>query len=126
MEQWHPHCVGYVEIGPDQKNELDVIGGRFMEERVTTNTEILRRPRSSEQGFSLLQLIVVLVVATIISTGAAMTIQAGRRSLRLANSAHQFAGYMERARTDSVRRRAQAGNESSVQVLNTTTYRVTM
>ena len=85
-----------------------------------------RRPARREDGFSLLQLVLVLAVAVTITAFAVMSIQGARRSLRLANSGRQFAAYLEKARADSVRRRAQPGNESSVQILNTTTYRVTM
>ena len=85
-----------------------------------------RRPARREDGFSLLQLVLVLAVALILTGFTVISIQGARRSLRLANSGRQFAAYLEKARADSVRRRAQPGNESSVQVLNTTTYRVTM
>ena len=85
-----------------------------------------RRPARGEHGFSLLQLIVVLAVTVTVSTVAVMSIQGARRSLRLANSGRQLADYLEKARGDSVRRRAQPGNQSSVQQLDNNTYRVTM
>jgi Tfp pilus assembly protein FimT len=86
----------------------------------------MERPPAREDGFSLLQLIVVLAVTVTVSTVAVMSIQGARRSLRLANSGRQLADYLEKARGDSVRRRAQPGNESSVQQLDNNTYRVTM
>jgi Tfp pilus assembly protein FimT len=85
-----------------------------------------RRPAQGEHGFSLLQLIVVLAVTVTVSTVAVMSIQGARRSLRLANSGRLLADYLEKARGDSVRRRAQSGNESSVRQLDNNTYRVTM
>jgi Tfp pilus assembly protein FimT len=97
-----------------------------MKARAPRNRESSHAGRSRNNGFTLLQVIVVLAVGMILSAAAVMSIRAGRPGLQLANSAHQFAGYMERARADSVRRRATSGNESGIQILNTTTYRVTM
>src|SRR5687767_14787372 len=85
-----------------------------------------RRQARRENGFSLVQLVLVLAVAVMVSAFAVISIQGARRSLRLANSGRQFASYLEKARADSVRRHAQPGNEASVQLLNETTYRVTM
>jgi Tfp pilus assembly protein FimT len=90
--------------------------------RVTCN----RTTRSNQAGFTLMQLVVVLAVATIVTGATVMSLRAGRPSFELSNSARQLAGYLERARADSVRRRPTGGLESSVQILDATTYRVTM
>jgi hypothetical protein len=66
------------------------------------------------------------MVAVILSAAGVITIQGARRSLRLSNNARQFAAYLEKTRADSVRRRAQTGNESRVQIVNNKTYRVTL
>jgi len=96
-----------------------------MKVRVTRSKRKARRtPR--HDGFTLLQAIIVLAVAMVISGATVMSIRAGRPGINLSNSAHQLAGYLERARADSVRRRAPAGSESKVEIVNTTTYRVTM
>ena len=97
-----------------------------MKARLTWQNRMDRQPARGEKGFSLLQLIIVLAVAAIVTGFTVVSIQGARRQLRLANSGRQFASYLEKARGDSVRRRAQPGNESSVQALNTKTYRVTM
>jgi hypothetical protein len=65
-------------------------------------------------------------VAVVLSSAGVITIRGARRSLRLSNNARQFAAYLEKTRADSVRRRAQPGNESSVQIVNNKTYRVTL
>jgi hypothetical protein len=97
-----------------------------MEPRVTRSKQ--RVGRSRQDGFTLLQTVIVLTVAMIISAATVMSIRAGRPAIYLSNSAHQLAVHLERARADSVRRRAAPGAESTVQTFgaNTTTYRVTM
>src|SRR4030095_1922105 len=86
------------------------------------------RPNAQQRhgGVTLLQAMIVLTVAMIVSGATVLSIRAGRPGVQLANSAHQLAGYLERARADSVRRRPSAGNESGIEVLDTRTYRVTM
>jgi Tfp pilus assembly protein FimT len=96
-----------------------------MEARVTRNKRKARR-NPQHDGFTMLQAVIVLAVAMIISAATVVSIRASRPAIQLANSAHQLASYLERARADSVRRRAQSGSESSVQIINSTTYRVTM
>lgn len=97
----------------------------YMEARVTRNKRKARQ-KPKHDGFTMLQAVIVLAVAMIISAATVVSIRAGRPAIQLANSAHQLASYLERARADSVRRRAANGSESSVQILNSTTYRVTM
>ena len=94
-----------------------------MKLRATRNGRNGRRPHD---GFTLLQAIIVMTVAMIVSGATIMSIRAGRPGIQLSNSAHQLGGYLERARADSVRRRAAVGSESSVQILDNRTYRVTM
>jgi type II secretory pathway pseudopilin PulG len=81
-----------------------------------------RSLRSNQLGFSLIQLLITLAVAAIVSTFAAMGITRARASMRLSNSTRQFAAYVERARADAVRRHGQA----SVQLLTTSSYSATM
>lgn len=57
-----------------------------------------------EAGFSLLQLLLVLAVAGILSAFAIIRIQSGREALNLQNSVRQLAGHIEKARLDAVRR----------------------
>ncbi len=97
-----------------------------MKARASRKRKSSPRARSRNNGFTILQVVIVLAIGMIISAAAVMSIRAGRPGIQLANSAHQFAGYMERVRADSVRRRATPGNESGIQQINNTTYRVTM
>lgn len=85
-----------------------------------------RNGRRTTDGFTLLQAIIVMAVAMIVSGATILSIRAGRPGIQLANSAHQLAGWLERARADSVRRRPAPGDESRVEILDTRNYRVTM
>src|SRR5262245_36166613 len=75
-----------------------------------------------QRGVSILQTVITLAVVSIVSTFAVLNIHSARSSLRLQNSVRQLAGYLEKARLDSIRRH---GN-SSVVFSNTTSYNVTM
>ena len=77
---------------------------------------------NDHRGFSTIQLIITLLIMAIITSFAVMGIVRARASLRLSNSAREFAAHVERARADAVRRH----NTAVVQTLNTTTYSVTM
>ena len=93
-----------------------------MKVRVSRN-----RAKREQHGFTLLQAMIVLTVAMIVSGATVLSIRAGRPYLQLANSAHTLAGYLERARADSVRRRPSPGQESKIEILDDKkTYRVTM
>jgi prepilin-type N-terminal cleavage/methylation domain-containing protein len=77
-------------------------------------------------GFSLLELIVVLTIIAIVST-IALT-RFGRTDARFQrqNMARELKVYLERARYDSVKRRAtQTADQAKVEIINSTTFRVT-
>ncbi len=77
-------------------------------------------------GFSILQVVIIMAVIAITSTFGFIGIQKARASMRLSGAVRELAGHLERARTDSVRRRAQTGDESRVERLSSTSYRVCM
>lgn len=74
------------------------------------------------RGFSILQIVITLAVASIVGTFAILNISSTRASLRLQNSVRQLAGYLEKARLDAIRRH---GN-SNIVFTDTTSYNVTM
>jgi type II secretory pathway pseudopilin PulG len=80
----------------------------------------------NQGGFTLLQVIVVLALVGILSVFGAMGVVNARAHMRLAGSARTFAGLAEKARADSVRRHAMAGEMSNMQLLTLTSYSVTM
>jgi type II secretory pathway pseudopilin PulG len=79
----------------------------------------------SEKGFSILQMVVTLTVASIVSTFAVISFQNSKQSLRFQNSVRLLAGNLEKARLDSIRRHGSPVN-SSVVFTSPTTYDVTM
>src|SRR6266404_5782396 len=87
-----------------------------------TKTNQLRRQVRDQRGFTVMQLIIILAIVSVVSAFAIMGITKARAAIRLQNSVRQFASYVERARTDALRRHSSA----NVQLLNTTTYSVTM
>ncbi|HEU5239541.1 MAG TPA: hypothetical protein VFU37_20590 [Pyrinomonadaceae bacterium] len=79
----------------------------------------------SEKGFSILQMVITLTVASIVSTFAVISFVNSRQTLRLQNSVRLLAGNLEKARLDSIRRHANQFN-SSVVFTSPTSYDVTM
>src|SRR5882762_5372158 len=77
---------------------------------------------NKQLGFTTVQLLITIAVVAIVSTFALMGITKARAYIRRSNSARLFASYVERARSDAVRRHGQ----TSIQQVNTTTYSVTM
>lgn len=69
-----------------------------------------------QRGFTVLQLIIILAIVSVVSSFAVVGIMKARAAVRLQNSARQFASYVERARSDALRRHGMA----SVQLLTTT------
>jgi len=94
--------------------------------RSTSRTNRKQKP-TSQRGFSMMQLIVTLAVASVVSGLAFMGITAARQRIRLTNSSRLLASYAEKARVDSVRRHPTDPNlMAGLAVLDKTTYRVKM
>lgn len=94
--------------------------------RTTRRTKRKQKPKS-QRGFSMMQLLVVLAVASVMSGLAFMGITSARQRIRLTNSSRMLASYAEKARVDSVRRHPTDPTlMAGLEVLNKTTYRVKM
>ena len=73
------------------------------------------------------ELLVVVVIIAIISAFSIMGINKARSSMSLTNSARIITIYLEKARIDSIRRRAKTTAQmAKVEVITSTTYKVTM
>ena len=85
--------------------------------------KITRRKSFSRQaGFTTVQMLITLAIVTIVSTFALFAIDSARASVRLTGSTREFAGYLEKARSNAIRRNA----TSEVTILNQNSYSVTM
>ncbi len=79
-----------------------------------------------EGGFSLLQMVMTVAVIMITGAFAVMSITSARENLKMTNSARQFAGYIEKARIDAVRRHVSSATPTTITFVDSDTYRVTM
>ena len=95
-----------------------------MREREAQSDERARGRARREGGFTIIQMVITCAVIAIATTFAIMGIASARTSMRVQSSARQFAGNLEKARSDAIRRHS----NSSVQITaaNATSYIVTM
>jgi len=97
-----------------------------MKSRMDGNKVKNRLRQQQVRGFTMLQLLITVALVAIITTFGVVTITKARAGIRLTNSARLLAGYIEKARSDAVRRHG----FSTVEVLNTgfpqNSYRITM
>ena len=82
--------------------------------------------RTGQRGFTLIQLLIIVAMATVITAFGAIGIVNARAHMRLASSARQFTTRVEKARADSVRRHAMGASMSTVTLLSQTSYTITM
>ncbi|HEX8851927.1 MAG TPA: hypothetical protein VF754_00490, partial [Pyrinomonadaceae bacterium] len=86
----------------------------------------MRGARRGEFGFSMVQMVITLLVVSVVTTFAFMRVAVARDNMRLTAAARELAGYIEKARLDSIRRHVSAGQEAIVSFPNANTYTVTM
>jgi len=78
--------------------------------------------RRNQAGFTTTQLLITIAVIGIVSTFALIGIDSARASMRLTGSTREFASYLERARSNAIRR----NDTSTVQIISQNSYTVTM
>jgi type II secretory pathway pseudopilin PulG len=83
---------------------------------------------TQQHGFTTLQMIVTIAIIAIVSVFGVFGITNARAEFRLQNSARLFASYVEKARTDAIRRHAPEGEESAIETFGpgSSNYAVTM
>jgi type II secretory pathway pseudopilin PulG len=82
---------------------------------------------STAAGFSIAELLVVVMIIFVVAGFAFMQVGRARQLLTRANAARQCAEYLEKARVDSVRRRpATSAEMAQVSLINATFYSVTI
>jgi Tfp pilus assembly protein FimT len=83
--------------------------------------------KRGERGVSIVELLIVVLMISIVTAFAVMRIGGAQRAMRLTNSAREFAGWLEKARLDSLRRHPMSTAEmASVTITSANTYSVTI
>ncbi|HEX3280815.1 MAG TPA: tetratricopeptide repeat protein [Pyrinomonadaceae bacterium] len=83
--------------------------------------------RAEQNGFTVIELMIVLTIISVLSGFALLQITRARQAMIRENAARQFAGYLEKARLDSLRRHpATSGQMAQVSIINATFYTVTI
>jgi Tfp pilus assembly protein FimT len=83
--------------------------------------------KSDERGISVVELIIVVAMIGVVTAFAVMQIGGSQRAMRVTNSARELAGWLEKARIDSVRRHAMTGGEmANVRIATSSSYVVTI
>lgn len=77
---------------------------------------------ASERGFTIVQTLVTVAIVAVISAFALMAVGSARASMRLTGSTREFAGYLEKARSNAIRR----NGSSNVTIIDASSYSVTM
>lgn len=67
---------------------------------------------------------IVLAVSMVLITFALVGVDQAQARVRLADGARGMSNYLEKARTDSIRRHADSASQGSVQITSSTTYRI--
>lgn len=100
----------------------------FMNETQRRTRRALRTT-TGQRGFSMLELLIVLAIVIVGATLASMQAARAQRTFRLASAEREFTSYVQKARVDSLRRRARSAAEQasvSVSAAQPDRYTVTM
>lgn len=76
----------------------------------------------SQSGFSLIEVMVVMVIVGVLVTVAVVRFDRSRHQFQRQNVVNQFKTFLERARFDSVKRRVNAGEETRVRINSDTSF----
>ncbi len=82
--------------------------------------------RQGERGFTLLKTLIVVSVIVILTVISVNNFASVRQRVMLNNAALEVTRYLEKTRTDSIKRHAASTAQSSVTVLNANSYAVVM
>lgn len=81
-----------------------------------------RRRGQTDRGFTTIQMLITIALITVVSAFALFAIDSARASVRLNGSTRELAGYLEKARSNAIRR----NGTSTVTIIDQNNYNVTM
>lgn len=85
------------------------------------------RPNRDIRGFTALELLIVVSIISVVCGFAVLQITRARQVMIRENAARQLAGYLEKARVDSLRRHPMASAQmAQVALVNATSYSITI
>lgn len=87
-----------------------------------------RANKQTRSGFSVVEMLITITLVTIITLFGVMGITRAKASIRLSGAAREYAAYVEKARTFSIRSHADDASERATVTINAdkTSYTVTM
>jgi Tfp pilus assembly protein FimT len=90
--------------------------------------KVNKHTRRTSGGFSIIQLVITVAIVTVVSAFGVMGISRAKASIRLSGAAREYASYIEKARTLSIRNHADDASERASVAINAdkTSYVVTM
>jgi Tfp pilus assembly protein FimT len=97
-----------------------------MKEWTNDNCSQRAARQSNERGISIVELIIVVAMIGIVTAFAVIKVATAQRSARLTNSTREFVAWLEKARTDSIRRHAMSPLQdmATIKILSANTYSV--
>lgn len=120
--------LGETAMATNLTDEIDrqiLRNGRAVSKRREVLPKDPELASAGQNGFTVIELLIVLSIISVISGFALMQITRARQVMIRENAARQFAGYLEKARVDSLRRHPMAsGQMAQVSIINATFYTV--
>ncbi len=86
--------------------------------------KLTNRKHQNSRGFSLVEVLIVVLIIGILTTFALMGIVQARSSFRFSNAVGTLQVYLEKAISDAKRRNAKGDSRATIKVLSTTSYQV--
>lgn len=122
--------LGQTALAANLMDEIDrqmLRNGRAVSEKREALPNDPELVSAGQNGFTVIELLIVLTIISVLSGFALMQITRARQVMIRENAARQLAGYLEKARVDSIRRHPMTSAQmAQVSIINATFYTVTI
>jgi len=122
--------LGQTELASNLMSEIDrqmLCNGRAVSKKREALPDGVELVSAGQDGFTVIELLIVLTIISVLSGFALMQITRARQVMVRENAARQLAGYLEKARVDSLRRHPMAAVQmAQVTLSDATSYSVTI